>query len=135
MDADVAEPPATSTAYQPGRSGRTERRCVLFGCLEAAAWIISDLYGGELAVCDGCLLSDAPCPRATRQRHPGRGLAAGAACPARQGVNRPRSWAVIVTGPGSAGRARACWSVGLQAFPTLDVLPRWSCQGSLASSR
>jgi hypothetical protein len=62
MDAYIAQQPATSTGDNLGRSGRDERRCVLFGCLEAAAWIISDLYGGELAVCEvnlHVLLSDA----------------------------------------------------------------------------
>jgi len=39
------------------------RRCVLFGCLEAAMWIvISDPQGGELPVCEvdvDVILSDA----------------------------------------------------------------------------
>jgi hypothetical protein len=54
--------PATSTADQPGRSGRNERRRVLFSCLQAVAWIISNFYGSALAVCEvdlHVLLSDA----------------------------------------------------------------------------
>jgi hypothetical protein len=48
------------TARQPaghysGRSGRAERRCVLFGCLEAAAWIVGDPQGGELSACEADL--------------------------------------------------------------------------------
>jgi hypothetical protein len=38
------------------------RRCVLFGCLEAAAWIINDPQGGELPACEvdlDVLLNDA----------------------------------------------------------------------------
>ena len=62
MDADVAQEPATSTADQPGRSGRNERRRVLFSSLQSAAWIRSNFYGGSLAVCEvdlHVLLSDA----------------------------------------------------------------------------
>jgi hypothetical protein len=43
-------------------TGQTERRCVLFGCVEAAAWIISDPQGGELPACEAdldVLLNDA----------------------------------------------------------------------------
>jgi hypothetical protein len=79
MDADVAQQPATPTGDHPGRSGRNERRCLLFSCLEAAAPISSNLYGGELAICKVelyVLLSDAPCPRTTDNSIPGRGLAA-----------------------------------------------------------
>ncbi len=36
----------------PGVSDPAERRCVLFGCLEAAVWIVSDPQGGELAACE-----------------------------------------------------------------------------------
>jgi hypothetical protein len=38
-----------------GATGGTERCCVLFGCLEAAAWIISDPQGGELPACEADL--------------------------------------------------------------------------------
>jgi hypothetical protein len=62
MDADVAQQPATSTADQPGRSGRNERRCVLFGCLQGGRLDHQRPLGGELAVCEvelDVLLSDA----------------------------------------------------------------------------
>jgi hypothetical protein len=45
-----------------GATGRTERRCVLFGCVESAAWIVSDPQGGELPACEAdldVLLNDA----------------------------------------------------------------------------
>jgi hypothetical protein len=59
MDLYAAQQPATSTCDHPGGTGR---RCVLFGCLEAAAWIISDPQGGELPACGAdldVLLNDA----------------------------------------------------------------------------
>jgi hypothetical protein len=46
-------------ADHPGAIGR---RCVLFGCLEAAMWIVSDPQGGELPACEvdvDVILSDA----------------------------------------------------------------------------
>jgi hypothetical protein len=45
-----------------GATGRPDRRCVLFGCLKAAAWIVSDPQGGELPACEAdldILLNDA----------------------------------------------------------------------------
>jgi hypothetical protein len=42
--------------------GATGRRCVLFGCLETAVWIVSDPQGGELPACEvdvDVILSDA----------------------------------------------------------------------------
>jgi hypothetical protein len=36
MDAYIAQQPASSTGDTPGRSGGTGRRCVRFGCMEAA---------------------------------------------------------------------------------------------------
>ena len=62
MVAYIAQQPASSTGDHPGRSGGTGRRCVLCGCLEAAAWIVSDPQGGELAACEvdlDVLLNDA----------------------------------------------------------------------------
>jgi hypothetical protein len=46
MDLYAAQQPATSTCDHPGGTGR---RCVLFGCLEAVAWIISDPQGRRAA--------------------------------------------------------------------------------------
>ncbi len=51
----TARQPASSADEHSGTSGRDERRCVLFGCLEAAAWIISDPQGGELPACEADL--------------------------------------------------------------------------------
>ncbi len=48
---------------QPAATEQTARRCVLFGCLETAAWVVSDPKGGELPACeadlDVLLLNDA----------------------------------------------------------------------------
>jgi hypothetical protein len=54
--------PTTPVGDHGGATGRAERRCVLFGCLEAAAWIVSDPQGGELPACEAdldVLLNDA----------------------------------------------------------------------------
>jgi hypothetical protein len=54
--------PTTPVGDHSGATGRTERRCVLFGCLEAAVWIVSDPQGGELPACEAdldVLLNDA----------------------------------------------------------------------------
>jgi hypothetical protein len=48
MNPLTARQPASSAHEHSGVSGRAERRCVLFGCLEAAAWIVSDPQGGDL---------------------------------------------------------------------------------------
>ncbi len=48
MDRFAAEQPSTSASDHPGVTDRTERRCVLFGCLDPVAWIVSDPQGGEL---------------------------------------------------------------------------------------
>jgi hypothetical protein len=43
MDPDAAQQqPTGSAGGHPGVPGRTGRGCVLFGCLEGAAWIVSD---------------------------------------------------------------------------------------------
>jgi hypothetical protein len=52
----------TPVGDHPGTTGRAERRCVLFGCVEVAAWIVSDPQGGELPACEAdldVLLNDA----------------------------------------------------------------------------
>jgi hypothetical protein len=62
MDPLPAQQPASLAGDHPGRPSRDERRCVRFGCLEAAAWIVSDPQGGELAACEtdlDVLLNDA----------------------------------------------------------------------------
>jgi hypothetical protein len=41
-----------STADYTGTPDQAERRCVLFDCLEKAAWIVSDPQGGELPACE-----------------------------------------------------------------------------------
>ena len=49
-------------ADHPGMSDPAERRCGLFGCLEAAVWIVSDPQGGDLPACEAdvdVILSDA----------------------------------------------------------------------------
>jgi hypothetical protein len=35
-----------------GVPAQGRRRCVRFGCLEVAAWIVSDPQGGELPACE-----------------------------------------------------------------------------------
>jgi hypothetical protein len=55
MDPLTAGQPASSAGDHSGISGRDERRCALFGCLETAAWIISDPQGGELPACEADL--------------------------------------------------------------------------------
>jgi hypothetical protein len=52
MDRFAAEQPALAACGHPAATEQAERRCVLFGCLEAAAWIVSDPQGGELAACE-----------------------------------------------------------------------------------
>lgn len=47
--------PTTPVGDHAGTTGQTERRGVLFGCVEAAAWIISDPQGGELPACEADL--------------------------------------------------------------------------------
>jgi hypothetical protein len=42
----------TAASEATGLDGHDERRCDLFGCLEAAAWIVTDPQGGELAACE-----------------------------------------------------------------------------------
>jgi hypothetical protein len=63
MDLFAAQqPPTTPVGDHAGATGLAERRCVLFGCLEAAAWIVSDPQGGELPACEAdldVLLNDA----------------------------------------------------------------------------
>lgn len=49
----------TPVGDHAGTTGRAERRRVRFGCLEAAAWIVSDPQGGELPACEADLLNDA----------------------------------------------------------------------------
>jgi hypothetical protein len=46
------ELPMTAAGGHPDRVGHDGRRCDLFGCLELAAWIITDPQGGQLAACD-----------------------------------------------------------------------------------
>jgi hypothetical protein len=55
MDPLTARQPASSAGDHSGLSGRAERRCVPFGGLEAAAWIVSAPKGGELPVCEADL--------------------------------------------------------------------------------
>jgi hypothetical protein len=43
------EPPMTAASDAPGLDGIDERRCGRFGCLEVAAWIVTDPQGGQLA--------------------------------------------------------------------------------------
>jgi hypothetical protein len=54
--------PTTPVGDHPDAAGLTELRCVLFGCLQAAAWIVSHPRGGELPACEAdldVLLNDA----------------------------------------------------------------------------
>jgi hypothetical protein len=62
MDPSPFQQPTTSAGGWAGRIEEAGRRCVLVGCLQAAAWIISDRQGGELPACDAdldVLLNDA----------------------------------------------------------------------------
>ncbi len=46
----------------PRATEQTARRCVLFGCVQVATWIVSDPQGGELPACEtdlDVLLNDA----------------------------------------------------------------------------
>jgi hypothetical protein len=42
----------TAAGAQAGASDQAGRRCARFGCLEEAAWIVSDSQGGELPACE-----------------------------------------------------------------------------------
>lgn len=42
----------TAAGDHPNRDSHDGRRCDLFGCLELAAWIITEPQGGQLAACD-----------------------------------------------------------------------------------
>jgi hypothetical protein len=53
MDTSAAQQqPTTSAADHPGATEQAGRRWALFGCLEAAVWIVSDPQGGELPACE-----------------------------------------------------------------------------------
>jgi hypothetical protein len=52
MDTFAAEQQSMLAGGQPAAAEQTGRRCVLFGCLESAAWVVSDPQGGELPVCE-----------------------------------------------------------------------------------
>ena len=52
MDPLAAGQPTTPASNHPGVTSRTERRCVLFGCLDRVAWIVSEPQGGELPACE-----------------------------------------------------------------------------------
>jgi hypothetical protein len=52
MDRIAAEQLTMLAADHPGMPEQTGRRCVLFGCLEMAAWVVSDPQGGELPACE-----------------------------------------------------------------------------------
>jgi hypothetical protein len=47
MDRFAAEQPSTSASDHPGVTDRTERRCVLFGCLDPVAWIVRTHKAGS----------------------------------------------------------------------------------------
>jgi hypothetical protein len=62
MDTFAAEQLAMLAGGHPAATEQIARRCVLFGCLETAAWVVSDPQGGELPVCEidlDLLLNDA----------------------------------------------------------------------------
>jgi hypothetical protein len=62
MDRYAAEQLTLVAGGHPAVTDQAGRRCVLFGCLEAAAWIVSDPQGGELPACEvdlDVLLNDA----------------------------------------------------------------------------
>jgi hypothetical protein len=50
MDRIAAEQLPTLAGGQPAAAEQARRCCVLFGCLESAAWVVSDPQGGELPV-------------------------------------------------------------------------------------
>jgi hypothetical protein len=52
MNTFAAEQLSVLAGGQPAATQQTARRCVLFGCLEMAAWVVSDPQGGELPVCE-----------------------------------------------------------------------------------
>jgi hypothetical protein len=61
-DAESTGPAETGSASMAAAGEHTAGRCVLFGCLEEAVWLISDPQGGQLAACDtdlDALLNDA----------------------------------------------------------------------------
>ena len=62
MDPSAAGQPTIWAGAHPDVPDQAERRCVLFGGLETAAWIVSDPQGGELPACEAdldLLLNDA----------------------------------------------------------------------------
>jgi hypothetical protein len=111
MDPSPFQQPTTSAGGWAGRIEEAGRRCVLVGCLQAAAWIISDRQGGELPACDAdldVLLNDAlarvPLDSTSGSRSGG---------PELPGLHDTEPTAiaavdVMVTGPSLAGSACAC---------------------------
>jgi hypothetical protein len=55
MGPDALQQPTSSAGDHPGGPDHEECRGVLFGCLEAAAWIVSVPQGSELAACEADL--------------------------------------------------------------------------------
>jgi hypothetical protein len=125
MDAYIAQQPASSTGDTPGRSGGTGRRCVRFGCLEAAPGSSATLKAASWRPAR----STWTCCSATPLRGCRRTAASGwrSVGPELPGLRDPQPTAiaagvVMVTGPASAGRVAPCWSVGLQMLPETGVL-------------
>ena len=52
MDRFAAQQLTMSAGDHPGLPEQPGRRCVLFGCVQTAAWIVSDPQGGELPACE-----------------------------------------------------------------------------------
>lgn len=52
MDRFAARQLTMSAGDHPGLPEQPGRRYELFGCVQAAAWIVSDPHGGELPACE-----------------------------------------------------------------------------------
>jgi hypothetical protein len=131
MDADVAQYPATSTADQPGRSGRNERRWVQFSaCRRPPGSLATSTVVRWLSARSTCMCSSAT-PLPARHQRAGVGSRAGILSrpPCRE-VSRHRSWvgwSPARRRPGS--RLLVRWP---SDAPDIECPARWSCQGSLA---